>query len=50
MNRYGISETSIVPIRKEPNDRSEMISQLLFGETFQIIEELEKWSFIKKYF
>jgi len=47
MNQYGISEISVVPIRKEANDRSEMISQLLFGESFQIIEELGKWSFIK---
>ncbi len=50
MNQYGISEISIIPIRKEANDRSEMISQLLFGETFQIIEESEKWSFIKSTF
>jgi gamma-D-glutamyl-L-lysine dipeptidyl-peptidase len=47
MNQYGISEISVIPIRKEANDRSEMISQLLFGETFQIEEEIEKWSFIK---
>lgn len=47
MNHYGISEISVVPIRKEANDRSEMISQLLFGDTFQILEVLDKWSFIK---
>lgn len=50
MNQYGISEVSVIPIRKEANDRSEMISQLLFGETFQIIEELKKWSFVKSTF
>ncbi len=50
MNQYGISEISVVPLRKEASDRSEMISQLLFGETFQIIEESEKWSFIKSTF
>lgn len=27
-----------IPLRKEPDDRSEMISQLLFGETFKITE------------
>jgi len=50
MNHYGISEISVIPVRKEPNDRSEMISQLLFGETFQILEKLEKWSFVKSTF
>jgi len=50
MNLYGISEISVIPMRIEPNDRSEMISQLLFGETFQILEKLEKWSFVKSTF
>ena len=34
---------SIVPIRKDPSDRSEIVSQLLFGEFFEIKETLEKW-------
>lgn len=34
---------SIAPLRKEPSDRSEMVSQLLFGEEFNIIETQEKW-------
>lgn len=33
----------IAPLRKEPSDRSEMVSQLLFGEEFNIIETQEKW-------
>ena len=47
MTKYGICETSVIPIRKEPNDRSEMVSQLLFGETFQVLEETIKWTYIK---
>ncbi|MFC2151671.1 NlpC/P60 family protein [Bacteroidota bacterium] len=50
MTKYGISELSVIPVRKEPNDRSEMITQILFGETFQIIEETIKWSYIKSSF
>ncbi len=38
---------SIAPIRKEPSDRSEMVSQLLFGEFFEITETSEKWVKIK---
>jgi hypothetical protein len=44
---YGISEISIIPLRKESNRQSEMTSQILFGETFQILEEITEWCFIK---
>ncbi len=40
----GISTLSIIPVRKEPGDRSEMVSQILFGETFQITETEKSWS------
>jgi len=39
----GIALYSIIPMRKEPSDQSEMVSQLLFGECYQIIEEKENW-------
>ena len=44
---YGISNLSIVPCRSEANDQAEMVTQLLFGEVYQIIEETEKWIKIK---
>jgi len=44
---YGICNLSIVPLRIEPNDTSEMISQLLFGEHFEILEIHKKWSKIR---
>jgi cell wall-associated NlpC family hydrolase len=44
---YGISEISIIPVRKESNRQSEMTSQILFGETFQVLEEITEWCFIK---
>lgn len=40
---YGICNLAVVPLRAEPSDKSEMISQVLFGEHFQIIEEEKKW-------
>lgn len=39
----GIANLSIVPIRKEPTDRSEQVTQLLFGETFHIKEKQNSW-------
>jgi hypothetical protein len=40
---YGICNLAIIPLRSEPNELSEMVSQVLFGETFEIVEWLEKW-------
>ncbi len=44
---YGICNLSIVPLRIEPCDKSEQISQLLFGEHFKILEIRRKWSKIR---
>jgi cell wall-associated NlpC family hydrolase len=40
----GISSLSIIPVRKEPSDRSEMVTQILFGETFSITGSEGSWS------
>lgn len=40
---FGICSLSIIPCRKEPSGKSEMVTQLLFGETYTIIEEGEDW-------
>ena len=50
MLQYGICNLSIVPLRAEASDRSEMVSQLLFGEGFEILEETEKWVRVKTSF
>lgn len=44
---YGICNLSIVPIRKEPSHGSEMVSQVLFGEYFTILEKQNDWYFIE---
>ena len=44
---YGISKLAIIPLRAEGSERSEMVSQLLFGETYEIVELQEKWVKIK---
>lgn len=44
---YGICHLSVVPLRAEASDKSEMISQLLYGETFSVIEHAGKWTKIK---
>jgi hypothetical protein len=44
---FGICNLAIVPLRFEPSDRSEQVSQLLFGEHFKIIEKKPKWVYIE---
>ena len=34
-------------MRAAPSEKAEMVSQLLFGEAYQIIEEKENWICIK---
>jgi gamma-D-glutamyl-L-lysine dipeptidyl-peptidase len=40
---YGICNLSVVPLRAEPTELSEMVSQVLFGESFEVLEWREKW-------
>ena len=46
---YGICNLSIVPLRSEPSDASEMVSQVVFGEHFKVLEKTKKWSKIAVY-
>jgi hypothetical protein len=43
----GICTLSIIPLRKEPSHKSELISQLLFGETYAITNQQPNWLFIR---
>lgn len=45
--QYGICNLSIVPVRIQPADTAEMVTQLLYGEYFKILEERGKWSRIR---
>lgn len=44
---YGICNLSVVPLRAEASDVSEMVTQLLYGEHFKILETRKKWSRIR---
>jgi len=45
--QYGICPLSIVPIRVSPDESAAMLSQLLFGEHFKILETRKIWSKIR---
>ncbi len=42
--RFGICNLSLIPLRAEASDKSEMTSQLLFGDHFEILQQTEKWT------
>lgn len=40
---FGICALSLIPLRAEASDKSEMVSQLLFGDHFQILDRSGLW-------
>ena len=45
--KYGICKLSAMPIRKEGSHTSEMVSQLLFNELYEVLDEKPGWYLIK---
>jgi gamma-D-glutamyl-L-lysine dipeptidyl-peptidase len=50
MSTYGICELSLIPVRIEPSERSEMVTQILYGETVEILETHASWSRVHCHF
>jgi hypothetical protein len=47
---FAICNLAIIPLRAEPSDRSEIVSQVLFGEHFEILENQNQWAKIKLHY
>lgn len=47
MSSYGFCNLSVVPCRRDTSDKSEMVTQLLFGEYFEVLEEFKNWVRVK---
>lgn len=49
---YGVCRLSVVPVRMEASDRSEQVSQLLFGDHYEVIFKThdKKWFRIRTHF
>jgi cell wall-associated NlpC family hydrolase len=43
----GISLYSVIPVRTEAREGAEQSTQILFGETFDILEQIPRWNRIK---
>lgn len=44
---HGVCNLTVIPLRKEASHQSEMVSQVLFGEHFEIIERSGSWCRVK---
>jgi gamma-D-glutamyl-L-lysine dipeptidyl-peptidase len=40
---HGICHLTVIPLRREPSHQSEMVSQILFGEHFEVLESSQGW-------
>lgn len=47
MEFFGIINQSLIPVRKQPADTSEMTNQLIFGELIIIKSKLDNWLLIE---
>lgn len=42
-----ICQLPVIPLRSEPSERAEMVSQLLFGESFDVLDFQTSWVYIR---
>ncbi|MDD4820305.1 MAG: SH3 domain-containing protein, partial [Flavobacteriales bacterium] len=45
--KYAINHLSIVSVHTEPNDESQICTEVLFGEFFKVLERRAAWSRIR---
>jgi len=50
ISEKGICRLSIVPVRVEGNDRAEVVTQMLFGDHYEVLQIETNWLKIKIYF
>jgi hypothetical protein len=45
--QFGICNLPLVPLRSDPSEKAEMVTQILFGQLFKLTEVCEGWSKIE---
>lgn len=46
---YGIANLSVISMRAEPSHRAELVSQLLFGDAYHVLETTPEWLQVETY-
>jgi hypothetical protein len=44
---FAVCTVSIMPLRIASDDRSEMVSQVLFGESLEVLESSSNWAYVR---
>lgn len=44
---YGVARLSLIPVRGEPSEKAELVTQLLFGEHYEVLEEEASGNWIR---
>ena len=47
MVEYVIAHCTVTPVRQEPSEGSEQLTQLLFGEVCEVLNRLPRWTKIR---
>ena len=48
--KFGLCDLSVISVRKEPSSKSEMTTQMLYGETYLIITIENGWYYIENFY
>ncbi len=46
-NEYGLARLNLIPVRNKPDDRSEMVTQVLFGDTYLVLDKTPDSNWIR---
>ena len=44
---YVVNKCTVTPVRQEPSEGSEQLTQLLFGEVCEVLDHLPRWTKVR---
>ena len=44
---YVVNTCTVTPVRQEPSEGSEQLTQLLFGEVCEVLDRLPRWTKVR---
>ena len=47
MKEYVVNHCTVTPVRQEPSEGSEQLTQLLFGEMCEVLDRLPRWTKVR---
>ena len=47
MNKYLTNNFSIIDLYKKPSSKTEVVTQMIYGESFSVLRKTKKWLKIK---